>query len=187
MRNRNIIVKLMMFISSYFPLFIMVLILWHKKIVKNAHQGQVLWIFFLIIIILMILISFLSFVLLIKGSYSKIINVKHISRPDDTVLSYIMTYVIPLISGDEVSTELFIVNFLLFILIGYIYIRLNLIYLNPLWAIFGYVIYRMGDGIIIITNIPFVRINKLDNLRGYYLSNGIFVAHSKYNSNLYNP
>lgn len=177
----NVIIKLMMFVSSYFPLFVFILILWHKKIFEGIRERKLLWILFSITIILMIVISVLSFLSLIKGSYSKTIDIKHISRPDDTILSYIMTYVIPLITGEEISTDIFIVNFLLFILIGYLYIRLNLIYLNPLWAILGYAIYKMEDEFIIITNIPFIRINHMDSLRGYYLSNGIFVAHSKHN------
>lgn len=181
MKNHNIIFKTIMFISSYFPLFIMILILWNKNIYEGIIQGKVLWILFFVLLMLMISISILSLILFTRGGDNKKICINKVSRPD-YILSYIMTYIIPLISGSEISIEIFIVNFLLFILIGYIYIRLNLIYLNPLWAIFGYTIYRMEDELIIITNIPFIRIVHMESLKGYYLSNGIFVAHNKYNN-----
>lgn len=68
-----------------------------------------------------------------------------------------------------------------FVLIGYIYLRLNLIYLNPLWAMFGYIIYRDANKEIVITNISREVLRHKEKLKGYYISNDIFVAHKKDN------
>lgn len=181
MKNKNIMFKLIMFISSYFPLFVMIIILWNKKICQGFREKNTFWIVFSVVVVIMIFMSIFSVIFLKKGNYSKRIDIKQISRPDDTVLSYVMTYVIPLVSGEGSSNEVFIVNFLLFILIGYIYIRLNLIYLNPLWAIFGYTIYKMEDECIIITDIPFTSIRHMSSIKGYFLSNGVFVVNAKHN------
>lgn len=182
MKNRLelLSIKLIMFISSYFPLYIMIVILYFDKIRVGLLEKNKGWIIFIAIITICILISLLSILLLSNGKWCRKKSVGKLKRPDDTVLSYIMTYIIPLISGENSSMQIYLANFLLFILIGYIYIRLNLIYLNPLWAMFGYLIYRDEEEIII-TNISFNIIKHMGSLKGYYLSNGIFIAHKRDN------
>ena len=145
--------RIIMFISSYFPLYVMVIILHFHKILKGFAEKNILIIGFVILIFILMLISIVSVVILKqgRGTREKVIN--NLENPDDTVLSYITTYIIPLITNGDNSKEVYTVNVLLFFLIGYIYLRVNLIYLNPLWAIFGYVIYRDSNKDIIVTNI----------------------------------
>lgn len=177
----NIIVKLIMFISSYSPLYIMIIILYLKKFLVGLSEKNIIWIIFIIVLAILIIVSLASVVLLKSGSGKKKKDVIDLERPDDTVLSYIMTYIIPLIANEDSSTEVYIVNILLFILIGYIYLRLNLIYLNPLWAMFGHIVYRDADKEIIITNLSRESLRNKKVLYGYYLSNDIFIAHKKDN------
>lgn len=59
---------------------------------------------------------------------------------------------------------------------------LNLIYINPFWALFGYVVYRDLNKEILITNISRESLKNKKSVYGYYLSNDIFVAHRKNNS-----
>lgn len=185
MRNKdkimNIIIKIMMFISSYFPLYIMLIILYSKKIKKEIYERSIPWIIFAVFLALLILISISTLILLKSGSGRRKKDIVDLEKPDDTVLSYIMTYVIPLIANEDSSTEVYIVNILLFILIGYIYLRLNLIYLNPLWAIFGHIVYRDANKDMVITNLSREALKNKESLYGYYLSNDIFVAHKKDN------
>lgn len=170
-----------MFISSYFPLYIMILILYYEKLIKGFYTKDIVWIFFGIVLLGLMIISLASILLLKLGTGHREKQIYELERPDDTVLSYIMTYIIPLVANDDSSKEVYIVNILLFILIGYIYLRLNLIYLNPLWAMFGHIVYRDSNKEIIITNISRESLKNKNTLRGYYLSNDIFVAHKKDN------
>ena len=90
------------------------------------------------------IVSLISIVLIkVSKNGTKKILIENIERPDDTIISYIMTYIIPIVTVNSISKYEIIVNILLFILIGYLYIRLNLLYLNPLWSMFGYIPYRM--------------------------------------------
>jgi len=116
-----------------------------------------------------------------KSVRSVIIN--NIERPDDVIISYIMTYIIPLLSNNINVKASMIVNFILFITIGYLYIRLNLIYLNPLWALFGYISYRGDKDIIVITNMNFNELKRISKrgLNGTYLLNGILLARKEDN------
>lgn len=177
----NILVRSIMFISSYFPLYIMITILYYKKIIEGFKCRNVFLIIVTLALGLFIIISISSIVLLKLGKGSKEKLIEDLERPDDTVLSYIMTYIIPLVTIGDNTTEVYVANIFLFILIGYIYLRLNLIYLNPLWTIFGYMMYRDSNREIIITNISREFLKHMKRLKGYYLSNNIFVAHKKDN------
>ncbi len=182
----NIMTRTIMFISSYFPLYIMIIILYFSKITKGFLEKNILIIGFATLTLILIFISVISVTLLKLGKGTREKSISNLENPDDTVLSYIMTYIIPLITnGDNpkevYSKEVYIVNILLFVLIGYIYLRLNLIYLNPLWAMFGYIIYRDANKEIVITNISREMLRHKEKLKGYYISNDIFVAHKKDN------
>jgi len=54
--------------------------------------------------------------------------------------------------------------------------------LTPFWALFGYVVYRDLNKEILITNISRESLKNKKSVYGYYLSNDIFVAHRKNNS-----
>lgn len=99
-----------------------------------------------------------------------------------------MTYIIPLLSSNFDKKPAIIVNFILFLLIGYLYIRLNLIYLNPLWAIFGFITYRTNNEKIIISNMSYEELNKRKQtgIFGYYILNDIFVAKKEENKEVKN-
>ena len=177
----NIMTRTIMFISSYFPLYIMIIILYFSKITKGFLEKNILIIGFATLTLILIFISVISVTLLKLGKGTREKGINNLENPDDTVLSYIMTYIIPLITNGDNSKEVYIVNILLFVLIGYIYLRLNLIYLNPLWAMFGYIIYRDANKEIVITNISREVLRHKEKLKGYYISNDIFVAHKKDN------
>lgn len=173
--------RVIMFISSYFPLYIMLLILYFEEYKDIFFNFTIKKCIILSIIFLLIFISLLSICLLKKSkSCRKIVNNK-VERPDDTIISYIMTYIIPLLSIDMSKNSTILVNFILFLVIGYLYIRLNLVYLNPLWSIFGYLSYRFNDNKILITDINYNNLKLLEEINGYYLLNSIFVAPKKDN------
>lgn len=177
----NNLVRTIMFISSYFPLYIMITILYYKKIIEGFKNMNIFSIVITLILVLLIIVSMLSIILLKLGKGNKEKLIENLERPDDTVLSYIMTYIIPLVTNGDNTTEVYLANIFLFILIGYIYLRLNLIYLNPLWAMFGYMIYRDSNREVIITNISREKLKHIKRLKGYYLSNYVFIAHKKDN------
>ena len=182
----NIISRTIMFISSYFPLYIIIIILYFSKLCKGLMEKNIILKIFTILLVILILVSVVSIILLKKGQGTREKVISNLENPDDTVLSYIMTYIIPLVTNGDNSNEVYIVNVILFVLIGYIYLRLNLIYLNPLWAIFGYLIYRDINRGIVITNISREELRHMEKLKGYYISNDIFVAHKKDNDSIKN-
>ena len=122
------------------------------------------------------MVSLISTIIILRGSGCKPLQIKEVERPDDTVISYMMTYIIPILSTDFQEYGVIAVNFVMFLLIGYLYIRLNLLYLNPLWSLVGYLSFRVNSEVVVITNIKYSELKKVQTLKGYYIANDIFVA-----------
>lgn len=179
------IVKICMFISSYFPLYIMLLILEYNSFNTKDKllNGNIL--FFVMCMSICIGISLISTVFVFSENGSKSIKVNDLERPDDTIISYMMTYIIPLLTNEYHDRQVLVVNIILFLLIGYLYIRLNLMYLNPLWSICGYLPYRVNGDIMMITDLKYSELKCFKRterkLIGMYIANDICVVKRKNN------
>lgn len=173
---KRLVVKMVMFISSYFPLYIMLLFLHFDKLKTIFSQPTLKKVVFLVCMGLCILVSLISTLVILSGTGTKQLTISELERPDDTVISYMMTYIIPILSIDFQEYGVIAVNFIMFLMIGHLYVRLNLLYLNPLWSIVGFLAYRVNAEVVVITNIKFSELKKLDKLKGYYVGNDIFIA-----------
>ncbi len=170
-----------MFISSYFPLYIMLLILHFGKLKTVFDVVTVKKVAFLICMGIGILVSLLSTLIILRGTGTKQLIITELERPDDTIISYMMTYIIPILSIDFQDYGVIAVNFIMFLLIGYLYIRLNLLYLNPLWSVAGFLAYRVNSEVVVITNIKYAELKRINKLKGYYVANDIFIARKESN------
>lgn len=186
---KRILLKGILFISSYFPLYIFLLILninSYNSIEKLQKIPVIIFLFSMIVCIIISIISLIAIIVSKNGT--KKLAIENIERPDDTILSYIMTYIIPILTVNNMENYQIVVNILLFILIGYLYIRLNLLYLNPLWSMFGYISYRINNDTVLITNYKMAELkNKVKNkqsIKGFYIANDIFIAKKKARINL---
>lgn len=179
------IVKICMFISSYFPLYIMLLILKHDLFNTREKILNTQIFPFVLGMLICVIVSIISTIIIFKGEGVKSIKIKDLERPDDTIISYLMTYIIPLLANDYQKKEIIIVNIILFILIGYLYIRLNLIYLNPLWSVCGYFPYWINADVVVITDLKYSELKNIketrQKLKGMYIANDIFIAKRKNN------
>ena len=178
---KRIFVKCILFISSYFPLYIFLLILNIDMYNSIEKLKQIPVKIFLISILIFIVISIISLMsIIISKNGTKKLLIENIERPDDTIISYIMTYIIPILTVNNIDKYEIVVNILLFILIGYLYIRLNLLYLNPLWSMFGYISYRVNNDTVLITNYKItdlkIKIKNNQSVKGFYMANDIFIA-----------
>lgn len=156
-----------------------------SKLLKNFNNN-IYDLGFILFITIAILISIYSLYDLKRTNGNEYHQIGSLKRPDDTVISYMMTYIIPLLTTENLTNKMTIINLILFILIGYLYIRLHLIYLNPLWAIFGYIMYQTDCNKVLITNIRYEKINLINNktLKCRLLSSNIYLAQEKDNLDL---
>lgn len=180
-----------MFFSSFFPLYCILIILNYeflfieveeKDTVKNIIDINVA--ILLVILTLLIIISVISlFIILFTKGNSHSYNLVKIEKSNEDIISYIMTYIIPILEFDIYDEKSIVVNVILFLMIGYLYTKMDLLYLNPLWTMFGYIPYQNGDGVVI-TNIPYHTLKNLEKIKwsGNNISNNVVIIRRKDNS-----
>ena len=95
-------------------------------------------------------------------------------------LTFLTTYIIPLICIDLTKVRYVIVLGVLLVLIGFIFIRMDLYYGNPTLALMGYRLYRAEikgceapDGIILISR---DRLNKASSIKWIPIDEYVWIA-----------
>lgn len=98
-----------------------------------------------ILVLLWSVYGYWSFKHAIKGTLDIPFKIKKIESANYEHLTFLATYVIPLISFDFSQERQIIVLLLLLIIMGIIYIKTDLFYANPSLALLGFHIYK-ADG-----------------------------------------
>ncbi|EOA7249786.1 hypothetical protein ACRE5Z_000161 [Enterococcus faecalis] len=185
--------KWRLFLSSYLPLYILIIIqnysffssmLKNILIKLNGISGTIKeeppykWIFFGVIIFLN-LISFCTIHRFVISKSNRKFNITgKYEKTGDSIISYIFTYLVPLLSMDINNGNSIIVNLLLFIFIGVLYVAQDLIYLNPILALLGFSFY-INDEKIIITKFSLEKLKEFEEngykVKGNRLGSYIYV------------
>lgn len=160
-------VKLFLFLSSYSPLFIILAI-------KNY-----VFTYFVVAMVAIIAIAF-SFLFLVlrkaskmSGEYQEITDMEDKS---DKFLEYIIAYIIPFLGFSFNNIPDIISLAIIFVMIGILYIRSDLIYMNPILNFMGYNLFKANS-----SNGEFMIISKKDNqatrkMKIYFVSKNVGVA-----------
>lgn len=177
--------KWLLFISSYAPLYVLIAVdNYDFKQTPYVYFNDV-WVnenhlvFWLTIVVLLI-------VSLLAVSYFKwrslndskmLVGLKPLN---ENILSYLIMYVIPLTAMDIANVNSLIVNLILFIVIGIVYVNSNLVYLNILLILMGFRVYSDAHDNVIITNFSKDEItsSKVDGkkLPSRMVTNGIYLV-----------
>jgi len=173
--------KLLLFISSYSPLYIMVAlsIFPFEAFQINSILHDQVTITVYSILLLLFLLSFLPIWYITKCELNSTIVGERVTRKNEEILSYLVTYIVPLLAIDIREKSTLITNGILFILIGYLYVKSNLIHVNITFLLFGWNTYEDELGRIIISKENpdyFMRMNIGDNhLRVRQLAANIYL------------
>ncbi|NSP27474.1 hypothetical protein HRE78_12535 [Enterococcus faecalis] len=157
--------KLNLYISSYLPLYFLLVYKGWDELNKNGtHEipTKVVLVYFSVLIILIVLGGGTICCFLRKNPDKTEKIQGSFSSTGDNVIIYIMTYLSPMLSIELANFSSLIINLSLFILIGVLYVKNNLIYLNPVLLILGFYIYEWeGNGCkrVIITNMTLSELN----------------------------
>ncbi|MDU1112043.1 hypothetical protein [Clostridium perfringens] len=190
MRSVNyFIMRLKMFISSYFPLYAILLILYNDKFnslckIKDILKFKDVTIsIFIISLIVLCLISIMTCIDLLTTKWSENHTITSIESTGDTIISYLMTYIVPILSIDPKDNKTLTVNILLYLLIGFMYIKLKVVYLNPLWLFCGYYIYKADNNSVIISNFSYGELRGLigERLKSSLICDKIYLIRKKDN------
>lgn len=153
--------KMMLFLSSYSLLFV--------ALTFKYKFDNFTWIF--------IVLAVLGGIATIKITKTKINpdnrEVINIVSKNDQVLSYLVSYLLPFIGFDLTQSNEFVALIIIFLTIGVLYIKADLIYINPLLLLFGFNIYEVqfinGSKRILISRKNVNEIKLLKNIKFYEL------------------
>ncbi|KQS19219.1 hypothetical protein ASF99_04860 [Exiguobacterium sp. Leaf187] len=153
-----------MFILSYIPLYFLLAIqhLKYKKIPLSVSELSSAWsenrvqFCFWLVLIMLFLVSIFMLIMFIRifakggNSFKPDFTLKDVTNLQDNQMSYLLTYVVPLASINEISDgRSLLTNLFLFILIGKMYTQNNLIYVNPAFSIVGFSVFQANNKVYI--------------------------------------
>lgn len=170
--------KTLLFISSFFPLYIILIVKFYnfdKGIVENL-KGQYIPFFVFIILILVSVLTFLYFYFCELNSE---VSFSGIENKNSEILTYFITYVVPITTLKEDEINSIIVNILLFLVIGVFYVKSNLFYLNILFTLSGYNVYTDSDNKIIISKKSADKLNNRSHVKTKKVGPNIFIINKK--------
>ena len=190
--QRDLFSKWTLFITSYLPLYLWLLfsnINYSKfsldRLIAFDFDHKIIRSVFVVLIFVSIIKLWILFKLDGKESL-KIPREMEISPESDSLMNYIVTYFTPLLSFDMNNTTSIIMNSLLFLLIGLMYVGSSASYLNPVLGVFGFKIFGVTGfphAHHIITNLSFDDIETAREtdveLSKYRLGDGIYILMRK--------
>ncbi|WP_301405350.1 hypothetical protein [Enterococcus entomosocium] len=163
--------RINLYISSYLPLYLLLL---YKGVYEyqndcNNRISLCLVLVYCTVLIILSIIGILTIAYFIFKKTNRTEPTKGtFNSTGDNIISYIMTYLSPMLSIELQDTSSLVINLSLFFLIGILYVKNNLIYLNPVLLLFGLYIYEWenaGTTRIVITNL------ELSELNAYFKEN----------------
>jgi len=150
--------KWLLFITSYVPLYLLLILVnleiknWYDwknfEILKQAFCNHLFFNMTMIILSICSVIILICLNLFKSNEYVKC-HVKDIKNNSGDILNYFITYLFPLLSMDINNSCSVIVNVLVFLIIGILYVKGDLLYLNPMLLLFRYEVVQIKDQIII--------------------------------------
>jgi hypothetical protein len=185
LRGINNVFRFLLFLSSYIPLFIILLL-------KNINNFSLSLILILISVSpLFVIRRYISVPL--KREANDTINISRVSYKGSEVLNYIVSYIIPFISFNSdimtnsgVDVPNLLVFVILLLVICSLYMSSNLYYINPILTLF-YDIHSAenedGDIIVLITGKK-TTIPKNQNILSRKISTGVYLYTEKRKCNI---
>jgi len=143
--------KYLLFYSSYLPLYVLLLIRVFEIPDFKENQGflnsvfQTLSSSQIIILFGMIIFSIIIIKVILSKETNRNITLpssKEFSNSEETIISYLVTYIFPLMALDLSDFREVIINVLFYVMLSFIYVRYDLVFLNPLLSFLGYRVYR---------------------------------------------
>lgn len=146
-----------LFLSSYTPVVIMIFLndmkeFSLKQVGITFHKNTVFWSILTGIFVASLLMLVLWLVRMARNAQKqvKLYEIYDIKNNDGEVLSYFVTFVIPILSLKIDSAPSIVMNVMIIALVGIYFVQNNVLHFNPLLLLAGYHIYSdSADHIII--------------------------------------
>lgn len=152
--------KILMFLSSYTPLFLILLLKVLSQITENIQPlswdnilgyatSNILNDTIVIIMVILIIVPNIILVSILRDTKRttnpKDLEVNSVKKMNHIYMEYLVTYIIPFLSFDFFNLFDMIALLVLLLTICIIYINSDLLYINIIFNIWGYNLYRVID------------------------------------------
>lgn len=152
--------KILLFLSSYTPLFLILLLKVTSQLVDNYQESEQIviksfllanWVSILVLIILFLIIIFPNIILGLilkdtkRTNNPKQVKVKSVNKMNHIYMEYLISYIIPFLAFDFSDFFDMSALMLLIVTIGIIYINSDLLYININFNIRGYNLFNIID------------------------------------------
>jgi hypothetical protein len=191
MQTLTLFSKLILFLTSYIPLGIICLIIDFEKFEFPFFKHEVCTVLLAPLIILLLpLLYLLIHHYKTKPAGREKMNIIKVENMDSQLLSYIFTYIVPFL-GFPSERRIYVALFLLFI-IGVLYIRSEMIGINPILALFGYHIVKVewkkdsweqeqSQTAMLITRLDYYKIKHSKNVNAIQMHNELYLLRGNNN------
>lgn len=197
----SILGKIFMFLSSYSPLYLFIITLNYSIVdikislrkILDINQINNNDIILYILISLIIISNVILYILLVTSKrYSEPVKILEIQNGNEKVLDYILAYIVSFVCTDFAQitnndSKGITTAILIQILLGYLYCKSNMFYINPVLNFIGYEIYLIktsNDNFVLLSKDK-DNINKIQNdiikngsknIELNYFSKGIYIS-----------
>lgn len=154
----NTMFRSLMYISSYMPLILMLYISDMEKFSINDffvtyNRNKIFWIISFVLVLLALIVLIIWLIRMKK--MSEVNDAKYpfgnIKSADEEVLTYFVTYIVPLVSLDVGSWTSITSNLLFIFVIGVFFVRNNTLHYNVILLLMGYHVYKTEEDHVIIS------------------------------------
>ena len=138
--------KILLYLSAFVPLYFLVIIKVIIDIINNNLSFNVLNTFTIILLSTLIVMGIIGATNSIKHNKTKITKIKIINKKSITeqyFLGYFSLFVLFALSFELERVSMFIVFVIVILLIGIVYVKNDLFYINPFLNILGYNFYEI--------------------------------------------
>lgn len=173
-----------LYVSSFFPLYILLIINNYeyfsslKKIKDVLLFKELLPSLFGLTLLVLILASIASLIFITKTNLNEKHQFEGVCKTEDKLLNYVVTYLVPILSIKVSDGKSLLVNAGLFSLLGYIYVKNSLVYLNPFFLFFKYNVFLTDKHQVIISNYDIYELKglEMEKVRARELSYKIYLV-----------
>lgn len=127
----------------------------------------------------LIVVSIVSFLYFLFCKMNREENFGSVESANSEILSYFITYIVPLTTLKENDINSIIVNLILFVVMGVFYVSENQFYLNVLFKFTGFNVYQDENKKIIISKKGADKINNKSHVQVKKLGNKVFLINKK--------
>jgi hypothetical protein len=132
----TVLVRCMLFVSSYFPLTLIIAILFWTQQPALAYSA-------LVIGIIGLMLTYIYFFKVAPGMTAIQERVTERQSRDGDVMGYIASYIIPLVTLPLNGLQQISVLVIFIVVLGIVYINSDMIRINPMFSILGYHLYEI--------------------------------------------